>query len=279
MTIRFYLDVILLVNLAVDYLIVEIEKRLLKKKVGKARQLLSAFLGGLLATALFVLRVENDQSAWIGHPAVLGAVTMLASMMILGVIQRLAFPEGKRGTRLRRMVYFYIFSFVIAGSILGLHSVIYAQKRIGLLELLGIVMLICIMLPVLLVVLQGVKEEAELVVPVTLRLGTTQIRGTGFWDSGNHLFTADGRRPVCIVREDWIRQYVEPEWVEKTKFRVDYHSLGNPDGSMWAITAEELCLGEDAKGRAYGEVVLAFAEPGFFSDEEILIILNSTLKL
>lgn len=279
MTIRFYLDVILLVNLAVDYLIVEIEKKLLKKKVKKARQLLSAFLGGLLATGFFVLRVENDQRGWIENPAVLGAVTMLASMVILGVIQGLAFPEGKKETRLRRMVYFYIFSFVIAGSILGLHSVIYAQKRIGLLELLGIVMLLCMMLPVLLVVLQGMKEEAELVALVTIRLGTNRIRGTGFWDSGNHLFTADGRRPVCIVREDWIRQYVEPKWVEKTKFRVAYHSLGNPDGSMWAITADELWLGEDAKRRACGEVVLAFAEPGFFSDEEIQIILNSSLKL
>lgn len=279
MTIRFYLDVIILVNFAVDYLIIEIEKKLLKKKVGKKRQFFSALFGAFLGTFVFVVRVENDRRMLIGSPVVLGILTMLVSMVILYLIQKTAFPKINQRSMIRQIVYFYIFSFIIAGSILMLHSVLYAQKSVGALELLGIVMLICLMVPVMMVVLQGMREEMELISPATIIIGHYIIKGKAFWDSGNHLFDPGSERPVCIVKGNWIEQYIDKEQIEKTKFLINYHSLGNQDGNLWAITADEIRLGEDKKQKIYFEVVLAMAEQNFFADEEIQMILNSSLKI
>lgn len=102
-----YADILVLLNMAVDYFLLALTARLIKAGAPVWRQLLAAFLGGLSALTLFLPEL--------GAPA-----ELLLRAAVCAVLTLTAFGFGTFKRWLRAVAVFFGVSFAYAGGMLGL---------------------------------------------------------------------------------------------------------------------------------------------------------------
>jgi len=236
---RVYLDLVILINFLVDWLLLIGTNRLTGFPPGAGRSALAALVGGLYAGA-----------------CMLPGFSFLGSMLWRTVSLLLMAPVafGFSRSSLRRGVVFLLLSMALGGIALGAGN----NGIWGLLVSAGVVCLMCY------VGFRG-KIGGESFVPVELCYEGKKVKLTALRDTGNTLHDPVTGSPVLILEgeqarkltgltETQLRQPVESMGALPGLRLIPYRAIGTDGGLLLALRLQNVRI-----GTWQGSQVVAFA--------------------
>lgn len=222
-----YIDVLILLNFAVDFLLIIATNRLCGYRGGFKRPLLAAALGGIYG-GVCVLPGLSVLGCFIGR----GACLCVMSWIAFGF---------HRGT-LRRTVLFIFLTMALGGIALG----------VGRSSFWGILLCAAAVVFMCLIGFQG-KAGAEYI-PVTIRHGTQQLRFVALRDTGNTLADPISGQQVLVassgigmrllgVSAGELKDPVMAVGKISGARLIPYHSVGTEGGLLLARRFEDVTIG------------------------------------
>lgn len=257
-----YIDVLLALNLYVNYFLIRSAALLLRARLSPRRCLLAAAVGSL--SSLLILAPALPSAAVV---LIKGAVTVLLTL--------LAFGRGSgRDTALRTLVMLTV-SFVYSGLMLALWSlaaplgmvcgngIAYFDIPISAVALLTIAAYCVIRL---LRRFADTRISACESAEVTIKCGGGEVRLRGFPDTGNGLCDPFSGKPVIIcaanalsgVLPDNVRQYLGGELPDGTGIRLVPCSTVTAQGLIPVFTADSALINGKPADAAIGVSSTAF---------------------
>lgn len=241
-----YLDVVILLNFLVDFLLLLGAGRLCGYPTKIGRALAAAALGGLYGACCLMPGFH-----FLGN--ILWRTVSLGAMAVLAY--------GLTRSALRRGIVFAFLSFALGGAVLGMGS----GGLPGILGAAGVVCLLC-----------GVGFRTKIggttYVPVELSYGQKHLKVTALQDTGNTLRDPITGRQVLVVSADvageltgltreQLHSPVESMGVLPGLRLIPYRSVGNGGGFLLAMRLQNVKI-----GKWQGSTVVAFAPEGLSSE-------------
>jgi len=252
-----YLDLVILLNFLVDFLLMLGTNRLCGYPPGPGRAALSAGLGGIYAGSCLLPGFQ-----FLGN-----LFWRLISLLLMAAI---AFGISK--SALRRGVVFVLLCMALGG-------VVTALGRGGFWALVaaaGCVCLLCVL---------GFRGRigGNTFVPVELSLGDRNLHLTALYDTGNTLRDPLTGRPVLVVGAETamqltglsvqqLRRPVESIGAYPGLRLIPYHAVGRENGMLLALKIPRVKIGSWK-----GSGLVAFAPEGLSSDGEYQALTGGTV--
>lgn len=242
-----YIDLVVLLNFLVDFLLLLGTNRLAGYPPGAGRAALAAALGGLYGGACLL-------------PGFRFLGNTLWRLVSLGLMAVIAF--GCRKSALRRGVLFVLLSMALGGVALGLGS----GGFWSLVAAAGCVSLLCAV---------GFRGKVgRSFVPVELRYGDKYLRLTALRDTGNALRDPVTGQPVLVVGAETagaltgltpqqLASPVEAMGAVPGLRLIPYRAVGKSGGMLLALRIPEVKIGSWK-----GSSLVAFAPEGLGREEE-----------
>ena len=239
-----YLDVVVLLNFLVDYLLLLGTNRLCGYPPGWGRCALAAAVGGLYGGACLL-----PETYFLGN--------ILWRIVCLGLICLIAF--GMHISALRRGMVFLLLSMALGGIAVGI-----GNGGIG--SLLAAALCVCMMC------MLGFRERLGSVsyIPVDISFRGKRVRLTALCDTGNTLRDPVTGRSVLVVCSDVAQQLTgltKQQLCEPVQTMthaplmglrlIPYSSIGQQDGLLLAMRIQDVKI-----GRWKGSSLVAFAPDG-----------------
>ncbi len=257
-----YLDRVVLLNLAVDYLLLLATARLAGLPLRRGRLALAAALGALYAAAVFL-------------PGCRGLAHPLCRLAAGTAMCRLAWRRERRPWRLTAL--FFLLSGALAGLLLAMGLAAGSPEA-----LLSRVYHADVSWPVLLgsaigfglllhlVFRQGARHEGGELMDVTVSLQGRRQRLRALHDTGNTLRDPVSGQPVLVLEQDALRELWPPEEKMARLHRLDgtcrwsllpFCAVGTEAGLLLAVRSDYVKVGSIT----YPRILLALT-PGAVSD-------------
>lgn len=198
---KIYVDLIILLNFFLDFILLLSVSLILKRNVKISRIFLGAFVGGISILFLFI----NISST----------ILFFVKILISTLMVMITFSYKNIKYTLNNLIYLYLIS-IILGGFLYYVNVEMSYKNTGLIFFhngMGInVALIIILSPILLgtyvIKTRKLKEEYSKKYEVCIRfLNNKKINVTGFLDTGNNLSDPYKKRPIIIISKHVLNGY------------------------------------------------------------------------
>ncbi len=252
-----YLDLIILENVCMNYLILYTTGRLLKRKQNRLRLLVASILGSLYVFSLYV-NLPNY-------------IINISKIVIAGILVKIGFNSiGAKNLAKETLVFLFV-SFVYAGCTLGfVHcvkpKVMYMVNGIiiggdyifEILLISALVSLILIKLVMNIIKLKSKLTKKDMICELTIYIKETYIKVKSLMDTGNLLTDPISKDPVIIVEKNAMKNLIpinEMQEIEQMmggdkNFKTDnlngniriipYMSLGNKDGIIPAYKVDKV---------------------------------------
>lgn len=251
-----YLDIVILLNFLVDFLLLLGANRLCGYPPGPGRVALAAGLGGLYGGAC-LLPGFGFLGNWFWR---------LVSLVLISWI---AFGGGK--STLRRGVVFIFLTMALGGAV----TVLGSGGFWGLVTSAGAVCLLCV-----LGFRGGIGRNSY--VPVELSYGGKNLRLTALQDTGNTLRDPVTGRPVLVVNaetarvltglsQQQLRSPVESMGAIPGLRLIPYHTVGQESGMLLALRLPQVRIGQWR-----GSGLVAFAPEGLSANGEYQALTGGT---
>lgn len=242
-----------------DYLLLAMMQKLVKKNSKFSRKLFAAILGGL--GACFSIMVPAFRS---------GIMMILFGVLLAGFMLKIAFHYDTIKALLRDIMVYYAITFLVGGILNYLYY--YTSAGYYITEFMKILpskalnfsYLICFFavaggfIHLVKRVITQMKGTRELFYNVELIFGEKKLTCKGFLDTGNHLREPVTRRPVVIADFDGIKDILPEELIDyakdfmsNTKHKnidryaikikwIPYHAVGTEKGILPGIVFDEV---------------------------------------
>ena len=202
-----YVDILLTINLAVDYLLLFSVSRLGGVRFGRLRALLGATIGAFYSLILFLSLPQG---------VLIGSRLLVSFLMIAATFERRSFRE-----LLRLTVIFYVGSFLVSGVLTLLNSFLHAdsffsENGIVYYEFSAWEIILSATAAFLIIELfhrlfqRGKTERKSL---IRIEYGGKTIVLKGFTDTGNNLTEPFSGDPVAVCSPRSLRKLVPEEWL------------------------------------------------------------------
>ncbi|MGI6550282.1 MAG: sigma-E processing peptidase SpoIIGA [Syntrophomonadales bacterium] len=270
-----YIDVILVVNLVMDFLVLWATGKLAGVRIVYRRLLAASVLGAVYSVG----SVFSDLSPWYDFPV---------KVIISGLIVILAFWPGSGQVFLKVWGYFYGVSFAMAGAVVGV-SYLFRSYPLGSVPDFSYLWLGGGVVCALALGAYGDRVMKERVVPnllkcpVGLRFGSAWCQGQGFIDTGNNLtdpltnkpvvvaeyelisgcFPVDVREAVdyCQREENLFEALAQTSWAHRLRV-IPFTSIGKKHGLLVGLRSDELKIQAGNQWLSYPGVVIGlYREP------------------
>lgn len=294
-----YLDMVLAVNLVMDWLILWAVALCLRLSFSYWRITAGAVIGGLYAVAL-LLPPLSFLTAF--------GVKILFSLLMIGV----AFAWQSWRLYLRILGCFYLISFLAGGAVMGVAYLTEGGGAVGtyngvmtlvnfpaggLLTGIGILVLVSV---------AGISmyrrhfHKIRNSVPFTVSIGEETVAARGLVDTGNQLRDPFSQKPVIIMEYGVLKPFLPPElncilqgakgqgweglssilkgnpW--ETRIRIlPFHSLGARQGLLPGVVAQQVCLEVDEMTVCHQNVVIGIYHGILSSDRQYQALLHPDL--
>lgn len=293
-----YADIVLLLNLCIDYLLLLLTAVILKKKVKKWRLLCGSLLGSILV--LFAL---TPVAFLFAHP--------ISKLLFSILIVYATFGFTRIRTFFTVLCMFYFVTFMVGGGLIGLHffiqdsalqSVISKQTSFGdpiswLFVLIGF--------PVIYYFSKKRIADIELtnirydqIVAVEVTINGTQLHLKGLIDNGNQLYDPISRTPIMIVEAqtarslfpEWLleqsKQVTElffdheehADWMKRVRI-IPYRGIGQKDQLLVAVKPDTVRVCKDGEMVSVTNVFVGINHTKLSSDNEYTCILHPKMLL
>lgn len=231
-----YIENFLLVSFWMDYLILNLVKKLLSCSATQPRLLLGACFGAVFSSVtLFFMSVP-----FMGWEIITYTLTGMLMLRITFAIKDMTFM-------VRAMTVFFSVLVFVGGVLSYLSSHVEGLINYGgsYLTVIGIGTFFCI------IIMRFIQKEKErgknTLFLVTLKQGDFKKTVKGLWDTGNHLTEPLSGKTVSIVEEDVMQELLRV--IPEGRLRiVPFHSVGCENGVLYAYRIDEMTV-EDGCGK------------------------------
>lgn len=286
-----------------NVLVLFLMKKILKLQTGLFRITIGSVAGTIIMVAVFL---NTMLSEW--EKAVVYYI-LLSIIMV-----RMVFGKASIQVMIARICCMYVLGFFVGGLgnficyrvrqkerenyYLGKYSIdkeIYGSTgNIGVEEIFILAGVILILLPMILKVLEYIKQEYLTKCRVSLYYEGKSITGMALIDTGNQLKDWLTNHPVTVVQEDFINHllgenikkqiegYRTAEWgkeeaflVTKEKLKyIPYHSLGNEKGMLVGMYLDRMTLFIKGKKKEIKHPLIGIYSGTLSENQEYQIILH-----
>lgn len=232
-----YLDVFLVINIFMDFLILVIARSLIKPRTTLIKCLLGAFISGILSTISLMI---SYKVLWIRF--------ITSYILICFVMCRVAFNVKGIRNRIKNMCIVYAVTFCLGGGM----NVLYYYTSFGFVlnrilsgeyvKTVNIIRFICIALSIYLVTdfllgkLKNAVDSDKRIYRIRIGNEDKIICANALLDTGNLLFEPISGREVHIIEYEAVKDIVNKE---KGFYRViPFNSVGNERGLLNAVQME-----------------------------------------
>jgi len=277
--VEIYLDVLVLENIVMNYLILWTTSKILRTKTSNLRLFIGALLGALYAAFLIV------------KPQFRLYYTATATFILSLVMVAVTFSPEKLGSFIKTLVVFYLSTFVFAGATFaffylnnrntfiknGLLYVFWDSKWTAV--LLSIITSI-IIIKVFIEIVQQKFFKEKLITHLKVIFDNKEISVSALIDTGNSLQDPISNMPVIIVEFSAIKEILPSEicsifeQVEEQDFSklasmlynsnwfnrfrlIPFNSLGKENGMLIGFKPDYVVIGEDSERKDVKDVVIA----------------------
>lgn len=262
---RIYIDTLFVNNFVITYFLLVLTRRLFKCSATHLSLLLGAAIGSAADCILVIIP---------GIPAIF-KIILAYSVISLGIVcVSLRLKEWH--LLIRATMYFYCLTFLCGGFLRWIFT------RVSFLREKGITSLAVVLLSFwgFLVLQFAIKKQQEkgkkLRYEIFLKIGNRQERVTAILDTGNQLYEPISKRPVCIVEEQILHEYIKNEMV--TGFCViPYHSIGKKNGVLEGYEIEEMEIKSRNTQMKRKKVVVAVSKEKVSASNQYQMILHPQL--
>jgi stage II sporulation protein GA (sporulation sigma-E factor processing peptidase) len=266
-----YLDVIFLENLLMDYILLALMGKLLRRKCRRIRVFLAAVAGSGYSVLYFAWLVRLD-SSWTWLVCLITAVLAGSFMLFLAF----APTDGKDWIVLS--CCFVGVSAAMEGilRLLGKMFPRAACEKYPLLWLTGMFLFGAAFLQTFLEQYREKRSRESYIESVQLVIGGQSISCRGLWDSGNSLIEPITHKPAVIAERSMLqRNHVRLP--KQGVFMIPYHAIGTESGMLTGILAEEMTVSGEQGEKHYHKVMLAIYEGSLSKKGEYQVILHPKL--
>ena len=271
-----YLDVVLIENLCMNYIILFATSYILKIKQKHIMMILSSLLGGIYAIATYM--------------GVLKIYSNIFFKIILSIIMiYLAFTPNTIKLLIKELIFFYLISFVFGGCAFALLYFIKPQNilirngsyvgtypiKIAILG--GIVGFTIIV--VALKLIKSKLRKKDISYEITIWLGEKNITTTAILDTGNMLKDPITLMPVIIVEKETLKEILPNSILDNlkniiggdvpkevyedenlkyiTRFKViPFKSIGKENGMLLGFKADKVTIKQEEKIKIITKVII-----------------------
>ena len=285
-----YIDVILMVNLVMDFLLLWAAGKLAGLRVVYKRLLAASVLGAVYSAGC----VFANLSLWYDFPV---------KVIISGLLVIIAFwPESGRQF-LKAWGYFYGVSFAMAGSVIGL-SYLFRGWNIGSVPDFSYLWLGGGVVCALALGVYGDRMMRERVVPnllkcpVGLRFGSVWCEGQGFIDTGNNLTDPLTNKPVVIAEyqllsgcfpvdvrqameycrrdENLFEALAQTSWANRLRL-IPFTSIGKKHGLLVGVRSDEIKILSGSSWVSYPGVVIGLYRESLSPEGSFQLLIPASL--
>lgn len=270
-----YIDVVLLENLIMNFIILLATGLILKEKIKKIRLLLSSLLGAIYSVVSYMSILEIYSS-------------MILKIILSIVITYIAFNPQTIKKMWKDLLIFYLTSFVFGGAAFALIYIVKPQEILmknGLFLgtyplktiILGAIIAFIIIMTAFTVVKSKITKK-DMFCKVSILLNGKNIETIAMVDTGNLLKEPITNTPVmvvehtllydCIPKEilnhldellggdfDKIPEDIKEEYIAKLKF-IPFSSLGKQNGMLLGIRADSVTIKEDEQEKKKENIII-----------------------
>jgi stage II sporulation protein GA (sporulation sigma-E factor processing peptidase) len=300
--VEIYLDIVILENIVINYLILLVTSRFSKTKTNSLRLL----LGSVTGTAYLVLMILlPDTQVY---------ATLFAKFLLSVAMVAIAFTFRKISVFLKTLALFYAATFIFAGAAFALmfFSKDWGIIRNGVLitplsfigarwtELLLAVALALIIFRVIWEAVQSKFVKEKLLVNISIAVGDKSIELSALVDTGNSLHDPLTNLPVVVVEFSAIRDLLpddiksifernrendldsvtatisSSDWF--TRFRlIPFTSLGRENGMMIGFRPDYIEIGADDGKKDIRDVIVGIYNRALSANEQYRALMNPEL--
>ncbi len=233
-----YADILIAVNLIVNYLLLRACCAVTGADGKTLRLFLSAAAGGIFSLIIFVN----------GIPVLLNVLIKLVFLLFMVAV---AFGVKSLKAFVKNCAAFFIANFVFAGIMLAIstlvlpHSALYVNGvvyfDINIVTLLAVSLVCYIVLSILSRLSKG-RAPVQCIYEIAVEYGGIKVKGTALYDTGNSLRDSFSGRPVVIADKSFAQKIISQsgDITEQKNFRLIPYSTIKNGGALPAFMADSL---------------------------------------
>lgn len=298
MYLEIYIDILFLINFVMNYILLSVEKKILKWNTKRIRIIMASSLGAT-ATCIFAIL-----------PSLYGEVKFLISYIVICALMiRISFRVRKIRELIRGVVVLYLITYCIGGVVSSLYyqreTFFYytdsLQKQLfGDMDLLYLVVSVLIATICILVIVRFLRYQKQMskeIYEVWLTRNQACVHVMGLVDTGNCLFDPITGKPVIVVEMSIMKEVLEPSLYsdlktivkfEDTSYHINsenatkirlipFQSIGKKRGILPAIILDEVEIRKDTQFLCSKKVIAALYDDTLSQTKEYQVILHKSL--
>lgn len=265
-----YADILIVINLIVNYLLLRATSVILGAKRSSVRFLISSALGGVFSLIIFV---ENI-------PFLLNAVIKI---VFLSVMVCVAFNIRKLSDFLKNFAAFFLCNFAFAGMMLAINIFVSSEATIyknGVVYFdIDIITLVgasigCYAVLSLISKFTRSRMVRNLLYDISVTYNGKSVSGKALLDTGNTLKDGFSGKPVIIAEKHFIGRII-PENADITRmnsFRLIPYSTIHSGGALPAFLADEITVNFEGQKIALRDIYVAVTEKKIVSSDYSVLL-------
>ena len=283
-----YADVVFIENLCINYIILLITFKILKKKLKKIRILFASIIGGIYAVLSYI-NIET------------GMLSLFIKIIMSILIIKIAFNSKIIKEIIQEIIVFYLVTFGLGGAIFAvLFNIGKNQIVIRNGVVIGIssakILISGIIIGYLIIVktikiLKKMFRASSVYGNIRIVMNNKEIELKAMLDTGNLLVEPISKSPVIIVEKEKLNNIipddilnidiggdveridVRDEYISKIKL-IPYSSVGKENGILMGIRAEKLIIELDNKKYETDDVIIGVFKKQFKSNGKYSALLG-----
>ncbi|MBO7326595.1 MAG: sigma-E processing peptidase SpoIIGA [Clostridia bacterium] len=221
-----YVEIVIFNNLCIDFLLGATTSLCRRRKVKKARQLLSAIIGSLFAVL---------------YPLMPAVAQLIVRLLLVFLLVAIGDKFATLKDYLKSVGIFTVLTYALGGIVYGLSNLIGLDLRNY--GVLGILMMsIAVLELVVWFVVNGKSQNYKSFFDVDITFKSKKFRLKGFYDTGNTLTDPLTGRPIVLLSNRVVEQFAINGQISYDGF-VDIKTV-NGESTVPIIELDEICCGQ-----------------------------------
>lgn len=301
MYLEVYIDIVFIINLLMDYIILFIVKVMTKKKTKKIRLLIGALIGALMMCIIVILPYNNYfVNVIVGY--------LVTSFLIVYI----SFKPSRLSELIKLTVIMYLSAIMLGGIMFALYYYSFIgveiskvingtynmDLKVGLFILFGIIALIIFKIIGKIITSTAVINKN--LFGIEININNHIINVNGLLDTGNNLYDPITNNPVIIAESDLLKSFMQEDNFHKLntisnnlynvadfaelgqlselKLRlIPFSSLGNDNGMLLGIVADNICINIGDEKKDFNDVVIAVYNKKLSNDNSYQVLIHPEL--
>lgn len=270
-----YIDIIFIENLIINYIILYVTGVITKAKIKNKKLIISSIIGATYSIIYYILKLEIYSS-------------FILKIILSAIMIYIAYDTKSFKTLWKKIILFYLVSFVFAGAALGIIYMVNSQDitiqngvLVGSYTIKTILIGIIIAFIIINVGFDIVKtkiSKKDLICDMEIKINNKTIKTKAMIDTGNFLKEPITNIPVAVVEHtllydaipkeilnnmdkilggdlEALSQEIQNEYMSKLKV-IPFSSLGKQNGMLLGIKADKLIIQNEDGDKVIDKVII-----------------------